>query len=100
MLCSDGAPWNVCRALRSLEHFVLGRGTVNLPYARGYEEVYNTLQDNALRWLRGEYSTRTEAKTNLDVRTIMDDASFYHGLRLLAPVCGIGAIWRVAGLSG
>lgn len=68
--------------------------TVIVAYARGYEDGNTTLQDNALRWLRGEYSTRTEAKIDLGVRTIIDDASFYDGLRLLARFV------RLAGFGG
>ncbi|RWD54296.1 ATP-binding protein [Mesorhizobium sp. M2A.F.Ca.ET.039.01.1.1] len=58
--------------------------TVIVAYARGYEEGDSNLQDAALRWLRGEYTTKTEARGDLGVRTIIDDASFYDGLRLLA----------------
>lgn len=68
--------------------------TVVVAYARGYEDGNTTLQDNALRWLRGEYSTRTEAKADLGVRTIIDDGSFYDGLRLLARFV------RLAGFGG
>jgi hypothetical protein len=68
--------------------------TVVAAYARGYEDGNTTLQDNALRWLRGEYSTRTEARTDLGVRTIIDDGSFYDGLRLLARFV------RIAGFGG
>ncbi|MDS7595486.1 ATP-binding protein [Agrobacterium tumefaciens] len=68
--------------------------TVVAAYARGYEEGNNTLQDNALRWLRGEYTTKTEARTDLGVRTIIDDAAFYDGLRLLARFV------RIAGFGG
>lgn len=68
--------------------------TVVAAYARGYEDGNTTLQDNALRWLRGEYSTRTEAKADLGVRTIIDDSSFYDGLRLLARFV------RIAGFGG
>ncbi|TAX25245.1 ATP-binding protein [Rhizobium leguminosarum] len=68
--------------------------TVVAAYARGYEDGNTTLQDNALRWLRGEYSTRTEAKADLGVRTIIDDGSFYDGLRLLARFV------RIAGFGG
>ncbi|MCJ9751628.1 ATP-binding protein [Neorhizobium sp. BETTINA12A] len=68
--------------------------TVVVAYARGYEDGNTTLQDNALRWLRGEYSTRTEAKADLGVRTIIDDSSFYDGLRLLARFV------RIAGFGG
>lgn len=58
--------------------------TVVAAYARGYEDGNPTLQDNALRWLRGEYTTRTEARADLGVRSIIDDDSFYNGLKLLA----------------
>lgn len=63
-------------------------------YARGYEEGNGELQDSALRWLRGEYTTKTEARADLGVRTIVDDASFYDGLRLLAKFV------RIAGFGG
>ncbi|WP_312795981.1 ATP-binding protein [Tianweitania sp.] len=68
--------------------------TVVAAYARGYEDGDTSLQDNALRWLRGEYSTRTEARADLGVRTIIDDGSFYDGLRLLARFV------RTAGFGG
>lgn len=58
--------------------------TVVVAYARGYEDGNTTLQDNALRWLRGEYTTKTEARADLGVRSIIDDSSFYDALRLLA----------------
>jgi hypothetical protein len=63
-------------------------------YAKGHEEDNSHLQDCALRWLRGEYTTKTEARNDLGVRTIIDDASFYDALRLLARFV------RVAGYSG
>ncbi|MCY1495028.1 hypothetical protein D9M68_289200 [compost metagenome] len=68
--------------------------TVIAAYARGYEEGNPVLQDAALRWLRGEYTTRTEARADLGVRSIIDDATFYDGLRLLARFV------RIAGFGG
>ncbi len=68
--------------------------TVIAAYARGYEEGNSTLQDAALRWLRGEYTLKTEARVELGVRSILDDASFYDGLRLLARFV------RLAGFGG
>lgn len=68
--------------------------TVVAAYARGYEEGNDDLQNAALRWLRGEYSTKTEARADLGVRTIIDDAAFYDGLRLLA------RFTRLAGFGG
>ena len=41
-------------------------------------------QERAMRWLRGEYATRTDARRALGVRTIMDDANFYDHLKLMA----------------
>lgn len=37
-----------------------------------------------IRYLRGEYATKSDAKRDLDVRTIVDDASFYDRLKLLS----------------
>ncbi|MDX7951482.1 ATP-binding protein [Lichenihabitans sp. Uapishka_5] len=64
-------------------------------YARGYEAGDAGLQDAALRWLRGEYATRTDARAELGVRAIIDDATFYDGLRLharLARLAGFGGL--------
>lgn len=68
--------------------------TVIAAYARGWEEGNDDLQAAALRWLRGEYTTKTEARADLGVRTIIDDAAFYDGLRLLARFV------RLAGFGG
>jgi P-loop Domain of unknown function (DUF2791) len=53
-------------------------------YWRGYRLEDDTLKDAALRWLRGEYSTKTEARAALGVRVIIDDDSWYDYLKLLA----------------
>jgi len=53
-------------------------------YCRGYEEGNEQLKSDAVRWLRGEFSTRTEAKQALGVRTIVDDAAVYDQLKLMA----------------
>ena len=41
----------------------------------------------ALRWLRGEFTTKTEARAALGVRRIIDDENFYDSLKLLAAFC-------------
>lgn len=49
----------------------------------------------ALRWLRGEWSTRTDARNALGVvRTIIDDSSIYDYLKLMAQFV------RLAGYKG
>ena len=53
-------------------------------YCRGHETGDETLQSDAIRWLRGEFSTRTDARQALGVRTIVDDANVYDHLKLLA----------------
>lgn len=63
-------------------------------YCRGAEEGNEQLKSDAIRWLRGEFSTRTDARAALGVRTIVDDASVYDQLKLVARFV------RLAGYSG
>lgn len=63
-------------------------------YCRGFEEGNDTLKADALRWLRGEFATRTDARAALGVRTIIDDASVHDHLKLL------GRFVRLAGYAG
>lgn len=63
-------------------------------YCRGFEEGNEQLKTDAIRWLRGEFSTKTDARAALGVRTIVDDASVYDQLKLLARFV------RLAGYSG
>ncbi|MFA6094303.1 MAG: ATP-binding protein [Candidatus Paceibacterota bacterium] len=63
-------------------------------YCRGFEEGNEQLKSDAVRWLRGEFSTKTDAKQALGVRTIVDDAAVYDQLKLLARFV------RLAGFSG
>lgn len=53
-------------------------------YWRGHEYDDEQLKANAVRWLRAEYSTKTDAKKDLDVRTIISDATFYDSLKLMS----------------
>jgi hypothetical protein len=53
-------------------------------YWRGYDADDEKLKAAAVRWLRGEYTTKTDARSDLGVRTIVDDANFYDQLKLLA----------------
>jgi hypothetical protein len=51
---------------------------------RGHDEGNDQLRQDAVRWLRGEFTTKTDARAALDVRTIVDDASIYDHLKLLS----------------
>jgi hypothetical protein len=56
-------------------------------YFRGYDQGKDALRDNAVRWLRGEYTSKTEARQDLGVRTIVDDATVYDQLKVFALFC-------------
>ena len=72
--------------LASLQEHVGGYdyATVLKAYWRGSEAGDEVLKASALRWLRGEYSTKTEARQALGVRNIIDDGDVYDALKLLA----------------
>lgn len=53
-------------------------------YWEGHETEDDELKSAALRWLRGEFTTRTDARKALGVRTIVDDASVYDHLKLMS----------------
>jgi hypothetical protein len=82
--------------LRSLHDHLGGHdyATVLKTYWRASEEGDEALKAAALRWLRAEYPTRTEARQALGVRSIIDDADIYDSLKLLA------AFVRLAGYAG
>jgi len=65
---------------------------------RQYVEGFLTHNDAqiaaAIRWLRAEYTTKTEARQDLGVRSIIDDQMTYDYLKLLA------AFVRMAGYAG
>ncbi|MBF8178388.1 ATP-binding protein [Herminiimonas contaminans] len=63
-------------------------------YYKGFEEGNEALKSDAIRWLRGEFTTKTDARQALGVRTIVDDSSFYDQLKLFAQFV------RLAGYSG
>lgn len=63
-------------------------------YCRGAEGGDDQLKADAIRWLRGEFTTKTDAKNALGVRSYVDDASVYDQLKLFAQFV------RLAGFAG
>ena len=59
-------------------------GKVLASYYKGHRTGDVELQKKALRWLRGEYKTRTEAKTDLGVNLIISDENWYDFVKLFA----------------
>lgn len=75
--------------LKSLQDFVGGFAfsEVMTKYYEGFTKGDETLQANALRWLRGEYTTKTEAREEMGVRQIIDDENYYDALKLMGAFC-------------
>jgi len=53
-------------------------------YWRGHEQDNDQLKSDAIRWLRGEFTTKTDARNALGVRSIVDDASVYDHFKLMS----------------
>ncbi len=88
----------VMEALRELEFLVGGFdfARVVTAYYRAYTEGNDEHRSACLRWLRGEYATKTEAKRELgfSVSLIIDDENWYDFLKLWA------ALSRTMGYRG
>lgn len=84
------------KRLSALQEMVGGHdfATVLKAYWQASEDGNEALKASALRWLRAEFSTKTEARQALGVRNIIDDADIYDSLKLLAQFV------RLAGYSG
>lgn len=82
--------------LGEIQEFVGGYdfAVVLKAYWRGSEQGDEALKSAAIRWLRAEYSTKTEARQVLGVRTIIDDENVYDALQALARFI------RLAGYAG
>jgi hypothetical protein len=63
-------------------------------YWRGHDSGNEELKRSAVRWLRAEFTTKTDARMALGVRTIIDDTNFYDQLKLL------GRFVHLAGYQG
>jgi hypothetical protein len=63
-------------------------------YAEGWRAGREASMEAALRWLRGECATRTEARETLGVRAVVADGNLYDYLKLW------GAFVRLAGYAG
>ncbi len=77
--------------LRPLQDLVSGFDihTVLTRYFAAFRAGDDATQQAAIRWLRAEYDTKTEARRDLGVRAIIDDADFYDALKLNAKLARI-----------
>ena len=56
-------------------------GMVVMKYYEGYIKDDEQLRRSALKWLKGEYRTKTEAKQDLGVREVINDLNYYDMLK-------------------
>lgn len=56
-------------------------GMVVMKYYEGYIKDDERLRRNALKWLKGEYRSKMEAKQELSVREIINDLNYYDMLK-------------------
>ena len=63
-------------------------------YFQAYKAGDDGTQQCVIRWMRAEYDTKTEARNDLGVRTIIEDRDFYDYFKLFA------AFARIAGYKG
>lgn len=88
----------IAERLQSLSELVGGYDFARVIglYWEADEKGDETLKAATLRWLRGEFTTRTDARNALGntIRTIIDDANFYDQVKLLARFV------RLAGFGG
>ncbi|MBD2184116.1 ATP-binding protein [Planktothrix sp. FACHB-1355] len=82
----DQVESTILAAVKNIEGLVHGFdfATVVSNYWRGYRLDDKDKKDAALRWLRGEFATKTEAKAALGVRVIIDDDTWYDYVKLVA----------------
>ena len=86
--------------LAPLQSYVGGYDMVRVltEYCLGHESGEDVRRQNALRWLRGEYTTKTEARQDVGARSIIDDKTVYDAIRLLAEfvvLAGYGGLFMM-----
>lgn len=93
---ADAMGAEIRKRLKQLEEMVSGYDFAHVlsQYHKGFSTANDPLRSASIRWLRGEYTTKTEARSDLGVRTIIDDDSFYDYLKLFAKFV------RIAGHAG
>lgn len=72
--------------VKDVEDLVNGFEFANviIAYWQGHRQDQDDQKEAALRWLRGEFATKTEARQTLGVRVIIDDENWYDYIKLFA----------------
>ncbi len=75
--------YNRCSSIRDLTHGFEYAKLLELYYI-SYEENDNELKDNVLKWFRGEYSSKREAKKELGINIIIGDDDWFDYIKIFA----------------
>lgn len=68
--------------------------TIVMKYLDAFVLQDTFLKNACLKWLSGEYSTKSDARKDLNVRDIIDDSNYYEHIKLIARFV------RLSGYSG
>lgn len=82
----DEVKTRIVTTLNEMQELVHGFdfGNVLAAYYQGFSDNNEEMKANAIRWLRGEFSTKTEAFAALKVRSIIGSDNFYDYLKVFA----------------
>ncbi len=82
----DAVSDRIADVLSELSEMAYGFAFANVinAYWRGMKTGDDNLKQAALRWIRGEYANKTEARRELPVDGIIDDQNWYEFLKLFA----------------
>lgn len=82
----DAVSERIIEILSELSEMAYGFAFANVidAYWRGMKTGNDALRQSALRWIRGEYANKTEAKKELPIDSIISDQNWYEFLKLFA----------------
>jgi hypothetical protein len=83
---SKGVSEVIDSRLKDLREYVGGYDFAKVveAYWSGYDSGDDQRKTDAVRWLRGEFSTKSEAKKALGIHTIVEDINIYDTLKLMS----------------
>lgn len=77
---------HIAQSVNKMDELVGGYdfARILMQYFKGFATDNTDLQRCALRWLRGEYTTKTEARKDLGVRDIINDSNYYDYIKVMS----------------
>ncbi|MDR2096805.1 MAG: ATP-binding protein [Treponema sp.] len=81
--------WKIFETIAEMKNFAHGFDFAEVisTYFKAYLEGSDERREASLRWLRGEFASKTEARQYLHVGEIITDETWYEYLKLLAVFC-------------